>query len=664
MNQGKGEQLCPPSQEDDDDDDDDDDDFVDPPLQQLRTRFPTKRLTDFVSGLNNTQKACLNSIGFGSVLKLKIDTFSKSLAFWVVGNYNPDTNSICFYNKTIKVTKERVNKIYRIPMGDEEMKVTNNKKNKKMVELWKSQFPTSLKRPRLTHILQKLEKTKKSDDQFVLNFLVLFMNVMVQSTPMGDENKQFLKYIPNIESVKDLDWCGLVMTSLKSSKKVWAPNDKKSFYTGPALFLTINNEPVNIPRPSIAYWTEKLLSDRESKELEMGGYGNATVSTTDLIASSSRQAQGIDEAVLEGNESESGDVDEQARKLEKFLWEINFNFKEVAKAKKTLKRLLELGMKEYPESNELKEQIAKHISEFGWDERPEGDDESNEGDKTPIHDPSHTSVTTPGGQDSIPKENNADKGKQIINEGCVEGAEEGDEEDSVPTMTQLLTPVVFDNLLADSLAKRSGSRSLQLGFKTPEVVQMMQDDIDVNDDEIIDVFLPVLKSEHFYLIVFNMKRIECVVIDNSWVDVPMEAKYGTVPVDMVDLFTRYLTTRIHPKANKVKNVIPYRFFMSWMTKKNKVDCAVFVMRHMETYKGEKMEKWTASLEMECDSLQEQLNELRWKYVTKMPLSDMNLLKDYVEGKMDSNVNIPEHIRKKYGKKAHLEKIELRLKTLS
>ncbi|KAL4579529.1 hypothetical protein LXL04_015679 [Taraxacum kok-saghyz] len=322
-------------------------------------RFPTKHLTDFVSDLNDTQKACLSSIGFGSVLKLKIGTFSKSLGFWVVDNYNPDTNSICFYNKTIKVTKERVNEIYGIPMGDEEMK--------------------------------------------------------------------------------------------------------------------INNEPVNILRPSIAYWTEKLLSERESKELEMGEYGNATVSTTDLLASSSRQAQDNDEADLEGNESEGGDVDEQARKLEDFLWEIEFNFKEIAKAKKNLKRLLESGIdfnfkdiakakknlkkllesgvKEYPESNELKERIGKHISEFGGDKRPEGDDESNEGDQTPIHDPSHTSVTTPGGQDSIPKENNVDKGKQIINEGCIEGAEEGDEEDSVPTMTQLLTP----------------------------------DDSDVNDDDIIDV---------------------------------------------------------------------------------------------------------------------------------------------------------------------------------
>ena len=78
----------------------------------------------------------------------------------------------------------------------------------------------------------------------------------------------------------------------------------------------------------------------------------------------------------------------------------------------------------------------------------------------------------------------------------------------------------------------------------------------------------------------------------------------------------------------------------------------------------RMEKWDASLEMECDSLQEQVNELRWKYVTKMLLSDMNLLKEYVEGKMDVYVNIPERMRKMFGKKSHLETIELRLKTLT
>ncbi|KAL4562952.1 hypothetical protein LXL04_026983 [Taraxacum kok-saghyz] len=167
--------VCPPTQEDDDDDD-----FVDPPLQQLRTRFPTKRLTDFVSGLNNTKKACVNSIGFGSVLKLKIDTFSKSLAFWVVDNYNPDTNSICFYNKSITVTNERVNEIYGIPMGEEEMKlpkksrsfensyIPENPRTPKPLTFSKNRLRGAKNRSNISPVAKK--KFRKNDFFFSKNF--------------------------------------------------------------------------------------------------------------------------------------------------------------------------------------------------------------------------------------------------------------------------------------------------------------------------------------------------------------------------------------------------------------------------------------------------------------------------------------------------------------
>ncbi|KAL4591985.1 hypothetical protein LXL04_004962 [Taraxacum kok-saghyz] len=554
--------VCPPTQ------DDDDDNFVDTPLQQLRTRFPTKRLTDFVSGLNTTQKACINSIRFGSILKQKVDKFSKSLAFWVVDKYNPDTNSICFYNKTIKVTKEQVNEIYGIPMGDEEMK--------------------------------------------------------------------------------------------------------------------INNESVNIPRPSIAYWTEKLLEDWESKELEMGGYGNTTVTMTDLVASSSKQAKGNDEAVLECNEDESDDVDEETHKLENLLWEIDFNFKELSKAKKNLKKLLEVGAKEYPEDPKVKERLEKNIRLFGED-----------------------------------------------NESSEKGSDEGGEEVSVPTMTQLLTPVAVDNLLHDAVVRFSGSKSLEREFKTPEMIKKSQHNSKGTNDDIIDVmplnYVPpthekrvsrtTAKAKSLYLkrvidsgtplqhvemqvsgwvfagmespwdviylnqfndaglrgtkqlipvgsqwdlggipdlgplenpgsypgphipvpiispicpIIYRyfendipvnrpIFQVECVIIDNSGSDVPMAAKYGSVPSDL--------------------------------TKKNKVDCGVFVMRHMKTYKGEHMDKWDARLEIkDGGSQQEQLNELRRKYVTKMLLSDMNLKKDLVVGKLHVYDNIPENIRKHLGQK--------------
>ena len=100
--------------------------------------------------------------------------------------------------------------------------------------------------------------------------------------------------------------------------------------------------------------------------------------------------------------------------------------------------------------------------------------------------------------------------------------------------------------------------------------------------------------------------------------------------------------------------------MDWMSKNNRVDCGIFLMRHMEMYKGEKMGTWNAGIEWECDSQQEQLNELRRKYVTKILLSEMNLKKKEVLGKLVCYDNIPAKEKKRFGLKQHLEKIEERI----
>jgi len=46
----------------------------------------------------------------------------------------------------------------------------------------------------------------------------------------------------------------------------------------------------------------------------------------------------------------------------------------------------------------------------------------------------------------------------------------------------------------------------------------------------------------------------------------------------------------HKKANAIsnKNLEIILLDMPWKTNKNKTDCGVFVMRHMETYKGEQI----------------------------------------------------------------------------
>lgn len=93
---------------------------------------------------------------------------------------------------------------------------TKEKPEMKFVKLWKSQFPKSLDRIRICHVLEKMKKDIKAVQLFVLNFLVLYVNVMVQTTPMGEASKKFLEYIPDLQDIKKirLVWvCGKLLES-------------------------------------------------------------------------------------------------------------------------------------------------------------------------------------------------------------------------------------------------------------------------------------------------------------------------------------------------------------------------------------------------------------------------------------------------------------------
>ncbi|KAI3724541.1 hypothetical protein L2E82_36322 [Cichorium intybus] len=90
---------------------------------------------------------------------MKLQKLPRRLCYWVVDNYDPTTNSIRLNDQNLLVTREKVHAIYGIPMGDIQMSnpYKANPKNH-VVKHWKSQFPKSIKRIRLTHVVEMIRK--------------------------------------------------------------------------------------------------------------------------------------------------------------------------------------------------------------------------------------------------------------------------------------------------------------------------------------------------------------------------------------------------------------------------------------------------------------------------------------------------------------------------
>nr|KAJ0188280.1 hypothetical protein LSAT_V11C900488800 [Lactuca sativa] len=125
------------------------------------------------------------------------------------------------------------------------------------------------------------------------------------------------------------------------------------------------------------------------------------------------------------------------------------------------------------------------------------------------------------------------------------------------------------------------------------------------------VFFPVLRHEHIYLIVMNLKKCAFEVIDNGTDDADFDDKYGVVFKLLKKSFLKYLNEISHVKANEMadKSITPVRLTMPWMTVYNKVDCGGFAMRHIESYFGEK----AAILTFEINTKRDDVLKVAYEY---------------------------------------------------
>lgn len=89
------------------------------------------------------------------------------------------------------------------------------------------------------------------------------------------------------------------------------------------------------------------------------------------------------------------------------------------------------------------------------------------------------------------------------------------------------------------------------------------------------------------------------------------------------LFSKHLERYNHPKASDVKDKKTTIMKLKWGTKKNEVDCGVFLMMHMENYNGEPASKWNLGFPTEEEGQTMDLIKMRVKFATKMLMHEVN-----------------------------------------
>ena len=205
---------------------------------RLRIRNPAKPLANVMKLLTDAQENSLKDMGFKQFLGFKAGRVPSLLARWILLNYNPITSVLHAGDVNINITSKTVNDIFGIPIGGEKIEeLSQAKKTDGVIDEWRAQFFGSNESITSSSVAKKILENKDDAGRiFKLNFLVLFVTLMIESTTTGTVNQKFLTCLKNDTDYKKFDWCEYLLRCLKRTRKHW----KGGSYNGPIIFLTVS----------------------------------------------------------------------------------------------------------------------------------------------------------------------------------------------------------------------------------------------------------------------------------------------------------------------------------------------------------------------------------------------------------------------------------------
>ncbi|KAD5802473.1 hypothetical protein E3N88_13833 [Mikania micrantha] len=179
-----------------------------------------------------------------------------------------------------------------------------------------------------------------------------------------------------------------------------------------------------------------------------------------------------------------------------------------------------------------------------------------------------------------------------------------------------------------------------------DALDLNQDEANVEDGE--NNFKRWMKNtemlEHFETNV-NVAQLAIEIVDN--IRGRLHAKCAANVRKVQKIVSLYLEKESPALHKKIVNLKSKKLEKPWQTEKNFVDYGIFAMRHMETYMAKEMKEWKKDcgiLEESSGKQHDQLLDLRYKYLSKILLSDINILHDEVTKEVKKFEELDEEVK--------------------
>nr|KAJ0216431.1 hypothetical protein LSAT_V11C300139820 [Lactuca sativa] len=218
--------------------------------EREKNQCSPESLLSIILGLSKKQKECIRSMGFRSLLKMKITDISLKLGFYILQKLDYERILIDVEGVELKITTQSVHDMLGIPKG-----------GTKLTQL--DQWP-------------KDDTSYDEWKQQCLEGSIIRLNAIKKSTSMGRYNLFPLSYISRKTDISNIDWCSYVLNYLVRTKNSYIPYSDNNYFVGPSTFLVlfyvdnIHSKALMVThkRLTICYWSSEKIRYRETFEQE------------------------------------------------------------------------------------------------------------------------------------------------------------------------------------------------------------------------------------------------------------------------------------------------------------------------------------------------------------------------------------------------------------
>ncbi|KAL8214478.1 hypothetical protein R6Q57_003927 [Mikania cordata] len=252
----------------------------------LNTRSSPAQLFRCVKLLRDNQKRGVMEMGFGNLLKFNMDGIPSKMAHFVVDRLKCSRMEIICKGGCLKITPQLIHKLLGLSIGGVKIQsIVPLEVLDESVSVWRRQYEGRLLVTR--QIVEKIESTEDENTfDFKMDFLVLFLAVLVKCHKNGRVKEGILRYITSETNFSEIDWCDYIFENLRSCKIGWSRDDNSSPFNGPLTILTLiyvegfECKGISVDKRihPIEFWNKNRLKIREDWEMKHGGFGRGKLS--------------------------------------------------------------------------------------------------------------------------------------------------------------------------------------------------------------------------------------------------------------------------------------------------------------------------------------------------------------------------------------------------